>query len=284
MSLQAHTLPLIRKLSRLLHDVPQKPAPEPVHRLRTTIRRLEAVLDALPEENHDKLRRQLRDLRRLAGSIRDLDVQQQQLKSVRAEGHPDQKEAVARKLAARRAKREKKLLARLDPGSVANLRKRLHRLGAELRQLGDATPSPMLQDPVRTALEQFAQLSSEIESLTPESLHDFRTRTKRIRYLAEMGCGQPDGALVVGELKRLQDAIGAWHDWSELARVAKTVLADKPHAMLLGVLRTTVATHYALALRTVREVRDSLNAVRVARRRRAPRPERGAADAGSIAG
>jgi CHAD domain-containing protein len=258
-------------LSRLLHDVPQKPASEPVHRLRTTIRRLEAVLDSLPEENHDKLRRQLRDLRRLAGAVREVDVQQNLLKTVRAEGHPEQKEAVARKLASKRDKRERKLLARLDGDSVASLRKRLRRLGAELRQWRDESHRDRLRDPIRTALDQFAELATEIDSLSPESLHAFRTRCKRIRYLAEIGSGQPDGDLVVSELKRVQDAIGAWHDWSELRRLSAKVLSDKPHAMLIGVLRTTVASQYSLALRTARDVSESLGAVRAAHRRRAPR-------------
>ena len=284
MSLQDHSLPLLRKLSRLLHEVPQKASPEPVHRLRTTIRRIEAVLDALPEENHEKLRRQLRDLRWLAGEVRDLDVQQSLLKTVRAEGHAEQKDAVALKLANRREKREKKLLAHLDSDSVDGLRKRLRRLGAELRHMSDAT-SAAVQDPVGIALEQFAQLGSEIESITPESLHDFRTHSKRIRYLAEMGSGEPDGELIVRELKRLQDAVGIWHDWSELLRLAEKVLSDKPHAMLLGVLRTTVKSHYSLALRTVREVHESLNAVRAARRKRAPRTARSSTAATkSIAG
>lgn len=284
MSFQAHSLPLLRKLSRLLHEVRQKPAPEPVHRLRTTVRRIEAIFDSLPEENHDKLRRQLRDLRRLAGSVRDLDVQQRLLKSVRAEGHPEQKEAVALKLAGKRGKREKKLLAMLDADSVAGLRKRLHRLGVDLREAGDDAHSVALRDPVRAALDQFAELSTEIDSLTPQSLHEFRTRSKRIRYLAEIGCGQPDGELVVRELERIQDAIGLWHDWSELSRLSAKVLADRPHAMLLSVLRTTLASQYAMALRTVREVSESLRAVRAARSKRAPRPEKAAAEAGHLAG
>lgn len=262
----------MRKLSRLLHDVPQKPAPEPVHRLRTTIRRMEVVLDSLPEENHDKLRRELRTVRRLAGAVRDLDVQQRLLRGLRVEGHPEQKEVVALKLASKRAKREKKLRAQLDDDTVANLRKRLRRLAAELRQLPAAIQMSALQDPVRAALDQFAELSTEVDGLNPETLHGFRTRCKRIRYLAEIGSGQPDGDLVVTELKRAQDAIGAWHDWSELLRLSRKVLVDTPHAMLLGVLRTTVASHYTLALRTVREVRDSLEAIRAARRRRSPRP------------
>ena len=256
-----------------------------MHRLRTTIRRIEAVLDALPSENHAKLRRQLRDIRRLAGAVRDLDVQASLLKGVRAEGHADQKDAVALKLANRRNKREKKLLAHLDAETVDSLRKRLRRLSTELRQISASAPTPALQDPVGIALEQFAQLATEIETLTPESLHDFRTHSKRIRYLAEMGCDQPDGELIVRELKRLQYAVGIWHDWSELLRLAERALADKPHAMLLGVLRTTVASHYSLALRTVREVRESLTAVRAARRKRAPRTTRGSAAATkSVAG
>lgn len=284
MPLQDHSLPLLRKLSRLLHDVPQKPAPEPVHRLRTTIRRLEAVLDSLPEENHDKLRRQLRDLRRRAGAVRDLDIQQSLLKRVRVEGHPEQKEAVALKLTSKRNKREKKLLARLDDDSVAGLRKRMHRLGVELRQLGNETHRTALRDPIRTALDQFAELATEVDALAPESLHAFRTRCKRIRYLAEIGRDQPDGELVVTELKRVQDAIGAWHDWSELLRLSAKVLSDKPHAMLLGVLRTTVASQYSAALRIARDVSESLGAVRAAYRRRGPRSTGAPSEARHLAG
>jgi CHAD domain-containing protein len=282
--LQDHSLPLLRKLSRLLHDVPQKPASEPVHRLRTTIRRLEAVLDSLPEENHDKLRRQLRDLRRLAGAVREVDVQQNLLATIRAEGHPEQKEAVALKLASKRNKRERKLLARLDDDSVASLRKRLRRLGAELRQWRDENSRDPLRDPIRTALDQFAELATEIDSLSPDSLHAFRTRCKRIRYLAEIGYGQPNADLVVTELRRLQGAIGAWHDWSELRRLSAKVLSDKPHAMLLGVLRTTVASHYSLALRAARDVSESLGAIRAAQRRRAPRSTGASAEVRHLAG
>jgi CHAD domain-containing protein len=269
--LHSHSQPLLRKLYRLLRDVPQKPSPEGVHRLRTTIRRMEAILDALPEESHHKLRRQLRDIRKSAGSVRDLDVQQDLLKQLRSDGHPEQKEAVALRLAKKRTKHEKRLLATLDGENVASLKKRLRRLGSELRMGGDEIQTPILQDPVRTALEQFHQLSTEIESITQQSMHEFRTRCKRIRYLAEIGAGQPDGDLVVRELKRAQDAMGAWHDWWELARLAAKVLKGTPHAMLVGVLRTTVGTQFTLALRTIREVRASLGAVSAARRKRGPR-------------
>jgi CHAD domain-containing protein len=207
------------------------------------------------------------------------------LRTVRAEGHADQKDAVALRLADRRNKREKKLLAHLDAVTVDTLRKRLRRLRVELQQISNTAGSAALQDPVGNALEQYARVAADIESLTPESLHDFRTHSKRIRYLAELGCDQPDGELMVRELKRQQDAIGAWHDWSELLRLAEKVLFDKPHAMLLGVLRTSVTSHYSLALRTVREVRESLSAVRGARRKRAPRTARsGAAATKSVAG
>ena len=272
--LRAHSLPLFRKLTRLLRDVPRRPAAEPVHQLRTTIRRVEAVLETMPDGRFGKLRKQLRALRRRAGRVRNLDVQLLLLKSVRLDGHPEQKDAVARKLAARRARREKKLLIRLDE-KAASIRKRLARVQGALSE-SSVPEAAAMQDPVGAALDQFVELGSRAASLTADSLHDFRTECKRTRYLAEMAGDEPDAALVVRELKRVQDAIGAWHDWSELLRCAEEVLAGHPHALLIGVLRTATSARFAHSLRTVAEVRDSLLAVRSARGRRAPRSVRGA--------
>src|SRR5215469_7194932 len=55
--------------------------PKTVHLLRTTSRRLQMVL-ATHAEGDDKLRRQLRKIRRQAGRVRDLDVQLAALKTI----------------------------------------------------------------------------------------------------------------------------------------------------------------------------------------------------------
>src|SRR5665213_1519941 len=65
------------------------PRKTPVHEVRTLVRRLEAQMEllaqlsALPDNSvdADKLRRELRKLRRAAGGVRDVDAQRSTLKT-----------------------------------------------------------------------------------------------------------------------------------------------------------------------------------------------------------
>ena len=78
-TLREHVTALEAAITLCLAD----PAPKPVHRLRTSTRRIEAqlmlleLLPALPlhHKTAGKARRLLKKLRRAAGQVRDLDVQ-----------------------------------------------------------------------------------------------------------------------------------------------------------------------------------------------------------------
>src|ERR1700751_2602183 len=74
---QAQLEKTIRKLRKLLKNMPKQPSPEQVHDLRTRIRRLEAITHALMLDRQREGRRLLNvttSIRRRAGQVRDMDV------------------------------------------------------------------------------------------------------------------------------------------------------------------------------------------------------------------
>ena len=254
---------LFQRLLRLLDRLPAKPAPERVHRLRTTVRRLETLLDALvaePDRNQRKLMRQLGRVRRRAGRVRDLDVQMAALKTLKI-GDSRRKTRLMDDLAQARARREKKLVQALDKATLRQLRRRMQRLLAELALAGEqaaAAPASAETDPVAVALRDFARLTREFGPLSEQNLHDFRMRCKRVRYTAEMAGETPRVEEVVRPLKQIQDAIGAWHDWLVLSARAEKLFGDNGDVPLLAALHNVTRARYAEAVRTVADSKRKL--------------------------
>ncbi len=93
--------------------------------------------------------------------------------------------------------------------------------------------------------------------LDAENLHDFRKATKKARYVAESGAQGQSHSSVAKALKRIQDAIGEWHDWLCLAEEAKTALGqDAPE--LTAALEREVERHFAAAIKTTVNMRGRL--------------------------
>jgi CHAD domain-containing protein len=127
-----------------------------------------------------------------------------------------------------------------------------------------------------TALEAFAKLSSEMQQLYAENLHDFRKGAKKARYMAETG-GNDEYAGAVGKaLKKLQDEIGDWHDWLVLAEEAHRALGDQG-AELIARIEHERERHYKSAMKTAERMRGRLMGewhASAARPRRAASPKR----------
>jgi len=108
-----------------------------------------------------------------------------------------------------------------------------------------------------TALEAFARLSSEMQQLYAENLHDFRKGAKKARYMAETG-GDDEYAGAIGKaLKKLQDEIGDWHDWLVLAEEAHRALGGQG-TELIARIEHERERHYTQAMKTAEKMRGRL--------------------------
>jgi len=68
----------------------------------------------------------------------------------------------------------------------------------------------------------------------------------------------PRVAAVIEPLKRIQDAIGVWHDWLTLAATAESVLTPSGQAPLLSALRASTRSKYLEALRITADAKRAL--------------------------
>ena len=221
--------------------------------------------------------RLLRKIRRSAGAIRDLDVHRHLLRDLlksRSKDETPSGSAVSEDLQAPPVqtplqKQADDLDAWLKHSRrehsqplVAGARKWAEKLDAHLAAMTEVLQAqpPRRGKPASaavTALEAFARLSSEMQQLYADNLHDFRKGAKKARYMAETG-GSDEHAGAVGKaLKKLQDEIGDWHDWLVLAEEAHSALGDQGVELTARIEHEREA-HYASAMKTAERMRGRL--------------------------
>lgn len=258
---------LCRRLSRLLKQAADKPQPETVHQFRTVARRIEALLQAVnpePDKNQRRLLKLLVRLRRRAGRVRDIDVQMSLLRGLKIGRDSRRRERLMQVLAELRNKREKRLVAALDKDTVRNVRRRLQRAAHKL-SLFQEPPSMAGEldvvrpfDPVATALREFMNVARAQGALREDNLHAYRLETRHVRYIAEMAGADATARKIVVELKRMQGAIGEWHDWLELTGRAQKALPPAPESPLMAALQNVTRAKFREALSVCTEVRKNL--------------------------
>ncbi|HVA62520.1 MAG TPA: CHAD domain-containing protein [Terriglobales bacterium] len=264
---------LFSRLAQLLPHAAGSASPAVVHHVRTHIRRVEALLqEGLPAAAEPKLRKQLQKVRRRAGRVRDLDVQRGLLLRLQVEGSEGAQRRLLQSLEAERERAAARLRAKLGTGARRELRRRLRRAQQELQ-----AAAPTVGEWERRVWRQWEELAAGAAPLPASRLHAFRLECKRLRYLAE---AEGRALAPLGkQLKRVQDAIGLWHDWSELARRAEREGAGASPA-LLAALRNLAALHEGEAMRAAALARRAWRPAPPARR--PPRGE-GARPAAALA-
>jgi CHAD domain-containing protein len=248
-----------------------------VHRARTGSRRLQAMLEAMLRENATfaldhparPWLRQLKQIRRAAGPVRDLDVHRKLLENLLgkaatgSDANPLHKSAETKQaeMLDEWLTGERKHLAR---AMQKQIRKRQHGMAERQTAVLNAIASVSLES-VGTgrsadavALEDFVRAADAMPLLDAENLHDFRKMTKKARYVAESAAGKGPYSSVAKALKRIQDAIGDWHDLQCLLEEAGTALGkDAPD--LTAHLEREVERHFAAAMKTTQTMRARLS-------------------------
>lgn len=229
------------------------PKVDAVHHLRTGARRVEATLETVAreagarglgevaEKARQRWLKQLKKVRRAAGIVRDLDVHRNLLEENFPAGsgnQTDAAESAAQKkspiidqaralddwLKARRDDAAAELCGMLDGHAQRLLDAEQHfmTLIAKRRSLARRAHRTAAQ----LALEDYLRLMDAIPLLDAENLHEFRKQAKKARYVAESEEGNPAAEAIAKTIKRVQDAIGEWHDWVVVAEEAGEALGE----------------------------------------------------------
>jgi CHAD domain-containing protein len=249
-----HTRTTFRKLARQMAKLASKPSPENVHKFRTSSRRVEVLVSDLAGSrngNDKKLLKLLGRLRKKAGRVRDLDVQSVALRSLKIPQEPQRKSQLLRTLAEERARREKKLAKSLDKQTVAEVRKRLKRTAASLE-------IPKTADPLTLARQKLNDLEVDQGTVTERTLHQFRIAGKRARYIAELAGKDAAAIRLIALLNHVQDVIGDWHDWAQLADKAEKLFGGVQDSALVSALRNITRAKFRQAVTTLTETRTAL--------------------------
>ncbi len=249
-----YTRATFRKLARQMPKLAGKLAPENVHKFRTSSRRVEVLVADLAVNrtgNDKKLLKLLGRLRKKAGRVRDVDVQSLALRSLKIPQEPGRKSQLMRTLAEERARREKKLAKSLDKKTVAEVRKRLKRTTATLE-------IPKNADPLSRARQKLNELEVDQGAITEKTLHQFRIVGKRARYVAELAGKDAEATRLIALLNHMQDVIGDWHDWVQLANRAEKLFGGVQDSALVSALRNITRAKFRQAVNTLTETRTAL--------------------------
>jgi CHAD domain-containing protein len=217
---------------------------ESVHSYRTTTRRLQVLLeDLIPERdrNQKKLLKMIGRIRKRAGKVRDLDVQLSALRSLKIPQEPRRKTQLVQGLLELRAKHEKKLCKTLTKEKIREIRKRLRRASKGVNVETN-------RNPLTIAQEMLGRVPRQSEPLTETVLHQYRMVVKRARYAAEFASKSAEGTRFIAELKRLQDAVGNWHDWLTLAQSAAVRLGDINQSSLVAAIHNVTGAKFRHAV------------------------------------
>jgi CHAD domain-containing protein len=207
----AHSLPLAAHLAE--HDI------EHVHRLRVATRRAAAALklyrDWLPRKSARWIKKRLRQIRRAASEARDLDVLIQRLQR---ESDP-QAEPIVRLLAAKRLVVQPNIIElaeemRRDDRFVRKAARLFSKIAPRNRSENECESCERFCDWAPQQLDTFRSAFLELlpdESAEVEALHQFRIRTKALRYAIELlapAFGPQLRSEIYPAVEKLQEQLG----------------------------------------------------------------------------
>jgi CHAD domain-containing protein len=245
---------VFQKLERDLIKLSSKLRPDTVHRFRTHTRRLQILLSELSpklDRNQKKLLKLLSRIRKRAGKLRDLDVQLVALRSLKVPREPRRKTQLVNHLIELRGEQDKKLRKAVDDGTVREIRKRLKRASKNF------SPEAS-QDPLVLAKKMIAGISGLEAPLSELLLHQYRIVTKRARYAAEFAAPSAEATQIMAGLKRIQDALGDWHDWFTLTQTASEHLGEVRDSSLVSELHNVAGAKFRHAVSVLLHARAKL--------------------------
>lgn len=240
------------------------PSPKAVHRLRTTIRRIESLVSYTNPDLDKKLEKTLEkmaELRKRAGKVRDFDVQADLLDSVGNGSTAKDRKILAELLKKKRERKATRFESALKKIHEPRFFHRMEQIAEQAGMVSDGKNRPLA--PLEEAQTQLAAMASDFaahQSLKPSRLHVARVTLKRIRYLAELADKTAGQKSFISELKSVQDAVGEWHDWLELTKNAEKRFSDRVNCAFLREARAILGARNSAAISAIRKLLGPVSA------------------------
>ena len=239
---------LTKDLSAALEKLADNVTPKRVHKLRTTIRRMEGLISFAQARLAGKTRNvveELEELRRRAGKVRDTDIQIDLLSKLANGSSTADRRVLAENLKRKRTRQNARLRKQaklfLHSGSLDRLIRTISRVSKKRE-----VPSDVLEN-FKSDLKELATHYSSQKIIKRKRLHEGRIKLKLLRYAAELGERSPAQEQFIAELKAVQDAIGDWHDWELLAKTAEKEFGTRVNCALLVEIRSLFTARHAAA-------------------------------------
>jgi CHAD domain-containing protein len=235
---------VFQKTERALLKLSSEQGAESVHTFRTTSRRLQTLLEQILQDRDKaqrKLLKMLGRIRKRAGKVRDLDVQLAALRSLKIAQEPRRKTLLVHNLIELRVRHEKKLRKLLTKKEVKDIRKLLKLSSRSVK-------SESRRDPLVVAKKMLSKVVRPTGPVTEDLLHQYRLVVKRSRYAAEFAPRSAESAQFIAQLKRLQDALGNWHDWLTLTQTASERLGEVNQSSLVAALHNVTGGKFRQAV------------------------------------
>ncbi len=221
---------LLEMLRGVIPDAITAGEPKAVHLARTATRRFRAALDVIDPlttgPGKKQLGKVLRKLRKSLGQTRDLDVMIGHLNDFKSPRFALGTEWFRQQLTERSAKSRAQSNEKLNPEKLAA------KLGAwqvvcqDCADAGDEKLLAVLIESLHLQLDRFVEQADRQSGRVAPSTdhrdidpHALRIAGKLLRYTLELAiaAGRRLPARVMRTFKRLQDALGLWHDFIVLA-------------------------------------------------------------------
>lgn len=245
----------MHKLHKTLAHPSRLLSPEGVHELRTGCYRVQSAMRALgfaEERRGGDLVEMLERIRKRAGKVRDADVLTSLAATMGTEGGSESLIQLIEALGIRRGGYKDKLKRTINR-ERGNARDELKHFRKRIEKQLAATDAGFAEGWSRNAMARSVELSYEIAEwpkLKRDNLHPFRLKVKELRVVEQLS-SVPDGKLI-DALRDVKNAVGEWHDWSELAELATKVLNRKGQEPISKHLRSILEDRlqHALVLST----------------------------------
>jgi len=253
----------VRELSKTLKNLPADTPPSEVHKLRTTSRRVEAIVATLAQVESKESRRVLKaiePIRKAAGGVREMDVLLANARRLARTSAGDSLTRLVEHLQIARQQNAdvlRRALGRRRDAARENLKQYSRFIRAALDPRKSAVPTNGLpdhwHDGIHTATMNVVRELGEWPLLSAENIHAFRLKVKELRYILQLsGDALSDLEETLGNVQR---RIGYWHDWHQLEEIAGQLLSTERDSPLLTRIGTTSSRKFHQALKAANALR-----------------------------